>query len=317
MSLSIRNWPAALLTMLAPIPGFAETPLQQPASQEDDGQRRARPANSAPNFSFFSPAFELRYATAANIKNAPGRYSTTLYDTDLSFFKITPKESIVAFCGYSFTDTRFSDTPAAYGDLERVHFFARYEHRISDSQWALFVDGSFILAAEESASLGKGLIGRGGLGLKYTFSENFDFSVGVMVMNRLSDSADILPYGGFNWKISQYWSLRLTNGLVLSHDVFGDKTLRIDLAGLYRGGDYRMADITVAGRRHARALEVREFVLALSVTKEFFDRACYLGLGVEGVFLGKYKFRSTGGSNIGEFECDPSLAFALKGGFRF
>ena len=318
MPFPVKELPAALLVMLAHVPTFADTqtPEQAPTTRENNTSRTIATPQQQTQI-IISPTFEARHAIPVSIKNASGRYSATAYEAGLSYFMFGEKENVAIFCDYSLTNTHFNGTQAAFGNHERVHFFARYERRIAESKWSLFADASLILSAEENASLGDGLIGRGGAGAKYTFSRNFDFSIGIMVMNRLCDSGDILPYCGFNWGISPYWSIRLTNGLVLSHDVFGDKMFRIDLAALYRGGDYRMADITVAGRRHARALETREFVLSLSVTKEFLNRACYVGAGLEGIFFPKYKFRSTGGSNIGEFECNPSIAFGLKAGFRF
>lgn len=250
------------------------------------------------------------YRLPADIKGGPGELYSWTYNAELAAHLSDDSNLLYGAFDYQFTDYHFRGVPAPFSDTERLRLYVRYE-RALDTQWGLFVDASGALAAEKNARLGDGASGRLGGGIKYTVSPDLSFYAGAQVASRLSDDASILPYLGLEWKMDPHWSLNITNGVVLSYDVFADQTLRFDLGCTYQSSNFRLVD----GVSFTRGLEIQEVPLALSVTQEF-GKMSYLRASVAGVLYSKYKFRS-GGAKIGEFKTDPTAVFALEAGVRF
>jgi hypothetical protein len=286
------------------------------------GERSATPESSPPPPpapttppSFRAIAFNTTGHLASDISHSNGQFASWNHNAEFSLFAANAKH--LFYCGveYSQINYRFHDTPAWFDDCERTSLSLFYEHTL-DKQWTLLAIAGGAIAIEESARRQDGAIGHIGFGAKFKYSKDFSLHGGAMVANRLSDGPAWLPYIGLNWQINPHWNLRTTSGATLTYDVFADNTLRFELTGAWRGVNFRLNNAPRGTPNRTRALESREGILSLGVTKEFFDRAAYIRATLGGSFFTKYKIRSYG-SNIGEFKCDPALLFGIEAGFRF
>jgi hypothetical protein len=252
------------------------------------------------------------------MKRNSGQFSAWNHEANYSLFAVNAKNLFYGSVGYEYQDYRFHNTPAWFDDCQRANLSLYYE-RIINSNWSLLALAGGALAAEENARWEDAATGRIGTGVKYKISKDLSISTGVMVASKLSDDAQWLPYASLDWQISPHWSLRTAAGVTLAYDVFADKMFRIEIAGAWHGANFRLrntTDVSGTSGPRKRALEGREGVFTLGITKEFFKRAGYIRANVGSTAFTKYKIRSYG-SNLGEFECDPTFVFSLEAGFRF
>ncbi len=252
------------------------------------------------------------YQLPADVKKADARMSRWQVSAEVAARHATETGLFYGSLAYSYTNYHFSGASTNFfGDTERVLAYARYEQALNRT-WGFFVDASGGFAAEKAANMSDGTFGRLGGGVRYTVSEDLSVFVGAQVLTRMSDSATVLPHIGFSWKIDDRWSLNAVNGLVLSYNVYLDRSLRLDLGCTYSNTNFRLRDDS-SGRH--QALEIQEVPLALSATQEL-GKASYVRGSVAGLLYSKYKGRS-GGNSVGEMKTDPSVVFGLEAGVRF
>lgn len=111
-----------------------------------------------------------------------------------------------------------------------------------NENWGYFVYGGVTLAASTDESLGDGLTGVGGGGVRYVWSPNLSLGLGVVVASRLEDDAALLPIIALNWQINDRWNLRTLNGATLTYDLTADKKWQVDLGVRYQRREYRVDD---------------------------------------------------------------------------
>ncbi|MDR2863712.1 MAG: hypothetical protein LBV54_07575 [Puniceicoccales bacterium] len=315
MNFSFCNVLFPLALALAPFSAFAAT----------EGAPAAQPATTAAAPSFFESLrwitqldSDASWQTPSDIKGRAGELSAWSYSATAGFHLSNDSNVLIGALDYRYTDFDFHGVSAApFGNMERLRLFLHYEHMFT-KRWGFFVDGSGTLAAERSASLLSGGTGRIGAGVRFKLNSKLTFFSGVMVTTFLEDRALPLPFAGASWQITPRWSLNILNGVMVSCDVFEDRTLRVDLGCTIQGGNYRLAkDQSAYGARRTRALEIWEVPLTLRVTHEFGpDGMGYVRASVGGVLYSRYRFRSSG-HNIDDFGVDPAAVFKIEVGVRF
>ncbi|MDR2980707.1 MAG: DUF481 domain-containing protein [Puniceicoccales bacterium] len=256
----------------------------------------------------------MAYRTPSDLNVANEHMRSLTYSVELGGRVDYGDHMLYGSLDYNYVDYHFSGPVAPFSDTERLRLYARYGYSLDD-KWGLFVDASGSLASERDANLGDGASGRIGVGVSYAVSHDLNLYAGVQVASRLEDTPSWMPYLGLEWKIDPRWSLNITNGIVISYDVWTDGSLRFDLGCTYQVSSYRMTDQDMGGWRRDRALEVQEVPLVLSATQEFGEMG-YVRASVGGILYSKYKFRSSE-RKIGEFRVDPAAIFAVEAGIRF
>ena len=300
--------PALFIWLLTPslvagvTTNFEDIPEATPASREIPPSFRSATLGSSTHL-------------ASGIKHGVGQFSEWAYNAGFSLFAANANNLFYGSLGYERRDYYFHDTPAWFDDCQRTSASLYYE-RVINSDWTFLALAGGALSAEEDARWKDAATGHIGLGAKYKLSKDVSISGGFMVASKLSDGPRWLPYATLNWQITPHWSLRTSAGATLSYDVFADKMLCVELTGAWHGANFRLRNATNETGSRKRALEGREGVFSLSVTKEFFKRFAYVRASVGGSFFTKYKIRSYG-ANIAEFETDPTLVLGIESGIRF
>lgn len=329
----MRKSPSALLiaalALVTVTPALAENTAAKPtdvaSSATDTGAEAATPTTAEskevrvaePFFRGIQLLMPITvygmYRTPADIRNTDAHMRSWTAGTELAARYISDANVFYGSIDYRYTGYHFNGTgpTAPFGDVERLMAYVRYERALNE-KWGVFVDASGSLSAETAANMKDGATGRLGGGARYAISPDLNFYAGAQVLTRLSDSASIYPYIGMMWRIDAHWSLNVTNGIVVSYDVFEDNSLRFDLGGTYQSTNFRLVDDPVLGKQ---AIDSREVPLTFSVTKEF-GKFSYLRASVAGILYNKYKTRS-GGNTVDEFRTDPAVAFGLEVGMRF
>ncbi len=244
---------------------------------------------------------------------ASGRMGAWSYGGDVSVRRIT--EDFVAYGNFDYRRTDFAfdgvSGGAPWADTDRYRFNLHAEGAMTEGWW-WYANGGVSAAAEEGASLSDAFTGRLTLGAKRLFSDEFSLYMGLSAVTRMDDSPIVIPMLGLDWR-SGRWSLRTVNGVVVSFDTFGDKSLVWDISALYDSTQFRLRDEPGTGR--SRSVEFQEVPVAFGVTKSI-GRFSFVRAYVACIAWSDYRFR-TEGEGAGDFQTSPGALFGLNAGIRF
>ncbi|MDR1818088.1 MAG: hypothetical protein LBR07_07995 [Puniceicoccales bacterium] len=302
---------------------------------EADDAATSPPA--AKDMFFFSPVVSGEWRPETAYAGGRGRVASATAAGEFSMFLKRGGHTLYAETAWRRTDWHFEIVAAgvttAAGALpdytQRAGALVHYEWQYSP-RWGVVAMLTGNGATGDGARFGDALSGAVGVGMRYNLPKEWvrglTFFSGVMLASRIQTSPDWLPFAALNWKIDKHWSLRTGAGLTLTHDFFGDESLRVSLAGAWHNSRFLLRSDTTggtgvgvagaAGAKRDRVLQTKEALLTLSVTKEFLKRFGYIRAGVGGSFFGKHKFRSHS-ERLETLRVHPHAVLTLEGGIRF
>jgi hypothetical protein len=141
-----------------------------------------------------------------------------------------------------------------FNDVYETRLGARFLFRRS-KKLSFYGGVEYGISGEDDASLGDASYGGGALAMRYDASPKFALLVGVAGVSRFDDSAWILPYLGFEWRITE--DLRLKTEAAEVHfdydlneewtlgleAVYGFRQYRLNEDGPLHGGSFRDEEI--------------------------------------------------------------------------
>ncbi len=256
----------------------------------------------------------FEYRLPADISGGDGRLGA--YSAGAEFSARYSGETNLFFgsLGYHYTHYRFDGAPAPFSNTEDVHALLRGIQFFHEN-WGAFLDLDGHMASETKASLARGCTLTVGFGACYRVSDDLIFYFGAQAGLVLEDRLLWMPYGGIEWTINKHWSLSLTNGLVVTCDVYGDESLRIDLSCAYMSSYFRLPDQSTPTGMRSMALKIQEVPLSVSVTKQFLKRGYVRGT-VGAILYGRYDFQHDKDAQR-HFRTEPAPFFNIEAGVQF
>lgn len=163
---------------------------------------------------------------SADFKDASGDVSVTRATGEISpWFAVGDSGRLVlSFLGgyswYEFDDATTLPIDAGAGggtltgkpweDVTRAEASVLWSNQLND-RWGYFALATVASNAERGADFGESLTYGGALGGSYSPNDRVSIRLGAFVRSRLEESAMVIPFAGFDWKINDRWSAGLGN----------------------------------------------------------------------------------------------------------
>lgn len=110
-----------------------------------------------------------------------------------------------------------------------------------DDHWVATVAGLLRFAGELGADVGDSITGGGFVTIGYQFTEDLLVSLGVGVLSRLEDDADVIPLIGVEWRVDETFSV-FTEGTGVGLFARLDEAWSVKLFGRWDSRDFRLDD---------------------------------------------------------------------------
>jgi hypothetical protein len=268
----------------------------------------AHPFKAAPSFSH---VFEADFDNPAL-----GSVSVMRFDSRIDYTRKFGPGELGLGGSYEFSDYDAAGLPVLDDHFNRLGLDAQYLGSIN-RRWGYLGYGGLTLAARSDASLGDGLLGRGGAGLSYSLSSRIAIGAGAGFATRLEDDPVYFPVFFLQWRISERLRLRALNGLLLTYDVFGDRRLFMDAGVRYQRREYRLGEdplgLGIDDRRHA--LVERALLGEAGVTWQIQPHAA-IRVSVGAVSGRQYQVRRQGRRLLSE-DTDVAVVAGVRGILSF
>lgn len=248
-SLLVSSWAAA--QQRAPAESPAATPQSPPpapaATESPEAQRRSEGGN--PFRLTLTPRVEHTFE--GDLDDADATASVTRAGASIGLLHPVSERLQLTlnldgeYSWYSFDGS----DPAVFsgGDLDdllddavKINILPGFRYGINE-RWSAIGGAIVEFAGEPDADVGDSATFGGFGGARYAFSEKFALTVGAGVKSRLEDNAQVIPFIGLEWKISERF--RLTSrgpGLNLAAKV--SDTVAATIGFAYESRDYRLDD---------------------------------------------------------------------------
>ncbi len=218
------------------------------AAGPSDAPSKLRRAAGAPGTFNFSARPRGEYIFSADLKDLGGQVSVARagLDLDMSYqlndslglsLGIEPEVSWYNFSGSS---QLIAGQDEPFNDLYRVDITPAFRYGL-DEQWTIIGGGLVEFAGEAEADVGESATFGGFIGARYSFSDRFATTFGLLGKSRLEDDAIVLPLIGIEWGITDKLLLS-SRGTGLRLDNRINDAWSVWLSGAYESREYRLED---------------------------------------------------------------------------
>lgn len=313
-----RVWPALFAGLVGTAAAMAQAP---PAQSQPSAQAQPAPpgaANTGPVHFSLSVRGDLAFNT--NLSDLPGDVTVSRVGGNFGAVISVGDRSRLTLgfdyehSNYDFHDatgfTSGSDSP--FNEINRETLSGNFYHQQTE-QLGWLVGGSFVVAAEDGADLGRSLEGTVYGGVRYAITKNLRVGGGIYVGVPIEDNAYVWPLITLDWQINKQWSLSTEGrpGLTLSYALSDRWTL-------FAAAEYQYRDFRLDRHGPAPSGVGRDTRLPLMIGARFNanDQISFEG-GLGAYFFQNLEVDNSGGNKLADSDLDAAPFVELKLNFRF
>lgn len=285
------------------------------------GTLLAAPLTQADELDFFRELlFEAKTGTSlgafqsvpASIRHG-GKISKSSLSAEAGVFHLNPSETYISILelGFARVNYHFSDVPAPFSAVDKASFFTWQEYVYDHSQGrAVAGTASLELNAADTTAFSHGLTFTLGLGAKQYFSrDEFVWLGAVTIYSPLRERMYYLPALVVNWNLADNLKLNVSNGVELIWKIDKEERWQFSCKASYELGAFQ---IEKRAGWQTNWIPV-DFKLEYYLTKRF-----YVAGTISVLAWQRYRRWERGyEQDATEFTTDPTIAFAIKSGFKF